>query len=215
MVNAQYFEWNTWNAHDFSLYWALRMFDLLKIFPVAFWRVIQFWFLNGVERQLLSSPTMKLPMKNLLAMLWLPVLIGTLALWQNACPRRRLSKGPRSWMPTRYSVDILWTKTNWTKKFSRIPWRKRRLVILSEPNSYSYVVFSLVPPMGSSLNVPMRSQNCAKSTRVKSIMKGTCSTVGMLKSNVFLNVGHVMDLWTVPINLMKLGVCFQVLLLVL
>ena len=147
MVNAQYFEWNTWNAHDFSLYWALRMFDLLKIFPVSFLRVIQFWFLNGVERQLLSSPTMKLPMKNLLAMLWLPVLIGTLALWQNACPRRRVSKGPRSSLSLRLSTitirplvtasTLLWTKTSWTKKSSRIPWRKRRLFILSTPNSKS------------------------------------------------------------------------------
>ena len=39
--------------------------------------------------------------------------------------------------PLDTASTLLWTKTSCTKKSSRIPWRKRRLFILSTPNSKS------------------------------------------------------------------------------
>ena len=69
-----------WNRARLSLYFPADLLD---------------------ARQSLSSPMMKALLINPLAMLWSLVLIGTQGLWQNACPRRRSSKSPRSSLSSR------------------------------------------------------------------------------------------------------------------
>ena len=54
--------------------------------------------------------------------------------------------------------------------------------------------------------VPTRSQKCAKSTRLNSIVKSTCSSAGIKPQNtedVFLYFGHVMGKLTALIARMN------------